>query len=185
MKKITETEANFCENVIEVSDRKGFYIEKPSLIDKFERRDKVINSALLELCYIQFAKRYSASHQEPKEEDLLSKIIQKCSNEVKDMKMIKDWDFIITYKFEVETQVMSLPKFIKIKNLKPGEPRYMRLRAARVVRLHKLSREKTPHEYYFSELQLYMPFEKEEELEPQSLEKCKGKYEQISEHNGM
>ena len=97
--------------------------------------------------------------------------------------MIKDWDFIITDKFEVETQVMSLPKFIKIKNVKPGEPRYMRLRAARVVRLHKFSREKTPHEYYFSELQLYMPFEKEEELEPQSLEKCKEKYDQIS-HNG-
>ena len=31
-------------------------------------------------------------------------------------------------------------------------------------------------------MQLYVPFRKEEELEPESLEKCKNKYEELSQN---
>ena len=44
---------------------------------------------------------------------------------------------------------------------------------------------KHPHEFYLSELQLHMPFSNEAELEPESVEICKLKYDEISEHNGI
>ena len=78
-----------------------------------------------------------------------------------------------------------MPRVIRIDNPRPGEPRYMRLRSPLVVRLHKFSKEKDAHAYYFSELQLYRPFLKEEDLQPESLERCKEMYDEVSEHNNQ
>ena len=61
----------------------------------------------------------------------------------------------------------------------------MRLRSLRVARLHKFNQLKHPHEFYYSELQLYRPFQKESELEPDSYESCKSIYDETSEHNGQ
>ena len=67
---------------------------------------------------------------------------------------------------------IELPKFIKLINLKPGEPPFMKLRSPYVVRFYKINRSKNPHEYIYSELQLYKPFRKEEELYPEDHEAC-------------
>ena len=60
----------------------------------------------------------------------------------------------------------------------------MKLRSTVVARLHKFNQTKSPHEFYFSELQLYKPFIDETNLCPDSLEDCKNLYDQISEFNG-
>ena len=44
---------------------------------------------------------------------------------------------------------------------------------------------KNPHEYCYSELQLYRPFKNETELKPENVEKCQELFEEISEHNGI
>ena len=54
-----------------------------------------------------------------------------------------------------------------------------------VVILHKISREKNQHKFYFSELQLYRPFTNENTLCPDSIDKCKALYDEISDHNGQ
>ena len=53
-----------------------------------------------------------------------------------------------------------------------------------VARFHKFSQVKTPHEFYYSELQLYRPFASEDELSKDSLEICKALYHEISAFNG-
>ena len=71
---------------------------------------------------------------------------------------------------------MWLPKFIKLKNVKPGEPIFMKLRSPYMIRFHKVNRSKNPHEFYFSELQKYKPFQNEEELFPNDESKCEKLY---------
>merc|ERR1712030_100470 len=75
LKRIEESEAKKCEHVIKLADRKGLYIEKPSLVDKYERRDRTVNSALNDLSYLQFGKRYTASNKEPTPNELASILI--------------------------------------------------------------------------------------------------------------
>ena len=135
------------------------------------------------MTYLQFSKRYASSNIAPREGELTSTLIHRKSKDENDIKILKNLDFIVTEKYDTETHRVTLPKVIVITNLLPDEPRYMRLRAPRVIRLHKFSEEKTPHEYFYSELQLYMPFSDETELEPLSLDKCKLKYEEKSVHN--
>ena len=52
-----------------------------------------------------------------------------------------------------DSEKLYLPKFIKLTNLKPGEPEYMKLRKPYIVRFHKKNRTKNPHEFAFSQLQ--------------------------------
>ena len=181
LKRLDESQTKKYENIIELADRKGKYIEKPSLIDKFIRMDKNVNEALKDLTYLQFSKRYASSNIEPREGEFASRIISSKPDNESDIRILENLDFIVTEKYSKETQRVTLPKVIAITNLLPDEPKYMRLREPRVIRLHKFSKEKNPHEYYYSELQLYMPFSDEAELEPLSLEKCKLKYEEMSE----
>ena len=140
--------------------------------------DRQENMALDDLCYLQFSKKYAASNIEPKPSDFKSKKVLKS---LLDMDAL---DFIVTHNFKAVEQVSLLPRAIRIINLKPGEPKYMRVRSTRVARMHKFNQVKSPHEFFYSELQLYVPFRKEEELEPESLEKCKLKYEERSD-NGL
>ena len=96
LKRVTEEEAKKCTDVIVLDDRKGLYIEKPSLLDKYERRDIEINQALDYLSYLQFGKRYTASNKEPMEGELKSNFILKCSDKAKDLKSKHDLDIIVT-----------------------------------------------------------------------------------------
>ena len=67
---------------------------------------------------------------------------------------LKDDDFIVEY-LPREVGRKMLPRFIPI-SISTGVS-YMQLSAKRVVRFHKFSQNKSPHEFYFSELQkLYM-----------------------------
>ena len=88
---------------------------------------------------------------------------------------IKDDDFIVEYS-PSETGRKMLPRFIPI--IASNGVSYMQLSSKRVVRFHKFSQNKSPHEFYFSELQKYVPFKKEEQFFPKDIEACKTFYEQ-------
>merc|ERR1711872_1204255 len=87
---------------------------------------------------------------------------------------------IITADYDIQEQAVELPKFIRISNLKPGELPFMKLRSPQVLRYHKFNREKSPHEYYYSELQLYHPHLKSKsfhlEKEKEDFEACQDTY---------
>ena len=74
---------------------------------------------------------------------------------------------------------IQLPKFIKLTNLKPGEPAFMRLRSPYIVRFHKTNRTKDPHGYILSQLQLYMPFRKEEDVGVEDYTTCQILYASV------
>ena len=94
-------------------------------------------------------------------------------------------DFIITHDFEAKDMVHFLPKYVKIQDPLPGEPQFVKLRKCLVARLHKFNRIKNPHEFVYSELQLYYPFHDENMLFPDSLDSCEALYNEISIHNGV
>ena len=89
------------------------------------------------MTYIQFSKRYTSSNKKPSDKELISYIVSRNSPNPNDKKMIDDLNVIVTDTFEAEMHLFSLPKVIMINEPIPGEPKYMRLRSARVIRLHK------------------------------------------------
>ena len=85
------------------------------------------------------------------------------------LKNIPDDDFI----FEHGSNEMKkrLPRYIPLKN-----SQWMQLRSKCVVRFHKINQTKDAHEFHFSEMQKYLPFQKEEELFPNNFDSCLKKY---------
>ena len=83
-------------------------------------------------------------------------------------------DFIFEY--PPPKRHKRLPLYIPLYS-KDGNISYMKLRSKRVIRFHKFSNNKNPHEFYFTEMQKYLPFVDEEELYPGDIDKCKNLYE--------
>ena len=154
LEKVEEEDVEFCEKIVEVEGRVGKYQEKPSLYEKYLRRDCESQPQILKLCYAQFVKRYSAASKMNKKIDIGPKTVKKQFNH--NGKPIFE-DHIITSDYDNFDSATELPQFIIIKDLRPGELPFMKLRAPQVLRYHKFNREKDPHEYLFSELQLYQP----------------------------
>ena len=62
LKKLTDLEAKHCPNKLKIENRTGIFSEKPSLIDKYVRRDLVENPNNIEITYLQFSKRYVSTN---------------------------------------------------------------------------------------------------------------------------
>ena len=154
LEKINEDDVDKCEKVVEVEGRQGKYQEKPSLYEKYLRRDIQLQPEIFHLSYAQFVKRYQAIGKVDEAFDFSIKKVRKTYDTHGDLQYE---NHIISNDYEKNDWAYELPAFIKIKNLKPGELPYMRCRSAQVLRYHKFNREKNLHEYYFSELQLYYP----------------------------
>ena len=179
--QLTVDEAKHCADVIQVENKEGLFTEKPSMIDKFERMDRSINKGLQNLTYIQFAMKYVSCNAKCVRESDFESIPLTEADE--GWHLNDEMDLIVTHDFNVLTVRHTLPKYIKLLQIKPGEPKYMRKRSRQVIRMHKVNFTKNPHEFYYSELQLYCPFGKESDLYPDDLEKCKDLYEKRSVHN--
>ena len=132
---ITENEAKKYPNIVKIYRKNGVLIEKPSLFEKYEKMDTQINLPLMSLTYLQFSKRFTASNIEPKAGETESKLTSKSEA----LKKYKAIDFILTHDFEVLENVYLLPKVIRLNNVMPGEPRFMRLRTPRVARIRKFN----------------------------------------------
>ena len=184
------------DEAITIEGKDGYYSEKPSLIDKYTRRDCTTNKELNHLCYAQFAKYYIASRTCSKSHNSKSKdeqqneeihleddsaIVEGDNDKSSEVRGNKDRIVTCTMN-QMESEMHILPVCIKLVNVKPGEPEFMKLRSPMVIKFHKINRSKNPHEHMFSELQLYRPFKSEEELQPEDFEKCKVLYEEKCEY---
>ena len=70
-----------------------------------------------------------------------------------------------------------LPQYIPLVDPAfPDEEKWVKKRNARCIRFHKFKKEKDSHQYYFSEMQLFLPHKKEEDLFPDDFDKCKELY---------
>jgi len=146
LQKITDEEAIKYDIAIQVAGREGFYIEKPSMMDKYVRRDCDSHTDVMEITYIQFCKRYIPTRIKPeKEESLKPDTYLKPSTGISGYSKL---DFIVTHDMDMKTILKKLPKYIRIKDPYPGEPAFVKLRKSYVVRLHKFNQEKKPHEYH-------------------------------------
>ena len=155
LKQLTENEAKSCKNVVKVLNKDGLFAAKPSLMDKFERKDTSKNNHIKDLPYTQFCMKYVSSSKEPKENNLKSIIF--CRGD-KGFENSEEMDLIVTHDFIVSDHRYSLPNVIQLKDPQPGEPKFMRKRSRQVVRFHKFNRTKNPHEYHFAQLQMFFPF---------------------------
>ena len=163
-----EINANNKDVIIEVDGKEDqFYIEKSSMMDKWFSRDVSENNSLRKLCYSQFVKRYDPIRKIPKNAKFAQKEWKKEDGDHKD-------DMI--YELDSETNY-RLPDYIRLKDpLFPNELKWMKQRKPRVIRFHIFKRTKDPNQFYYSEMQLYLPHQNEEELFPDDFEKCLKKY---------
>ena len=136
LKQITEDEAKYAANVIQVENSDGFYTEAISLIDKYERRDCSENECLKWLTYIQFCMKYVPTNTKPKPEELKTFAIKR---DTKGWDIDEEMDLIVTHDFKISDYHFPLPKYIKLNDVGLGEQEYMRKRSRRVIRIHKLN----------------------------------------------
>ena len=97
LKQITEEEASYCENVIEVEDKEGkYYVEKVTMIEKLLKKPILVKP----LVYSQFVKRYENTKTVPTsynfKKDMELKLTQKD---------IDNGDYIFTDKDPVEKEI--------------------------------------------------------------------------------
>ena len=80
-------------------------------------------------------------------------------------------DFVSDGKpFNAETSI-PLPQFIPLSKGFDGY-QWMRRRSEKSIRFHKINKQNDPHQWYFSEMMLYLPFTDEDELFPDDFEMC-------------
>ena len=180
LEKLDDDKIDHCEKVVSVQGRTGKYQEKPSLYDKYIRRDIKRQPQLLKLCYAQFVKKYHAVSETDINFDC-SPI--KVDKQYDDFGEVLHDNHIITEDYDDVEQPTELPMFIFITDLKPGELPVMKRRSPQVLRYHKFNRERCAHEFYYSELQLYFPhstnadFGPTLELERENIEACQQTYQ--------
>ena len=71
---------------------------------------------------------------------------------------IKLGNYIISYDNPNVDSSIKLPAFIKLKGCAFGESEYMKLRSPQCLRFHTVNTLQFPHEYEYSQLLLYRPF---------------------------
>lgn len=145
-----------------------YFIETPSIGDKYLRRPSCLEAITLS----QFTKRYvPVSLKESDKEKEVN-----CVN--KDLECpptygIKD-NFIISPNV---SERINLPYIIELDgDSLPGESKYLKLRKPIALRYHKYKEMTEPHEFFFSEMELYTPFRDYSELYPEDIEKCQELY---------
>ena len=164
LKKLSDDEAKRTDNLVEVSDREGYYVETSSIHDKYLKRP----SEIFHISLMQFAKRYTPVSKAPKDEKVIDE--NYISNEI-------DENFIISLDEQLR---QPLPWCIELQgSFYPGEPRYLKLRSPLVVRLHKFKKHDNPHEWCFAELELYHIFDDDKQRRKcqEDLEFCQKVYE--------
>ena len=171
MKEVDPTHGYNIEKLEKIAGREGkLYLEKSGYLEKYERLPLVLKD---KLSYSQFMKRYDPSRNIPEsysfEDDLRENVTQQ---------MEDDGDYIYNDPDE-DAKKIKLPNHIPLGDTdNPEGFTFMKRRRARVIRIHKVKQITQPHEYYYSEMQLFLPFDKEDDLFPDDLVACRNKYNQ-------
>ena len=169
-----EEEESVNHSGVKIQGMPGEYESKPSLLEKYCRREVSHTPSLKELSYSQFSQRYRPIR--------VSKNIKTLPDSHATEEDIQEKNYVMTSHAPSVDHSFVLPEYIKIKDVQVNEPGYMKLvRNPYVLRFMKFNRIKNPHEYKLSQLQLYHPFLKEEELGPENMEQCEMLYNQRAE----
>ena len=166
--KLSDEEAKSTHSeLIQIQDKDGYYFEATSIYDKYLRRPKEIKY----MSMMQFSKRYVAGRFKMNKSDdqsSESEVDNFESNEEEDVAEVDDVDNTIHADYIIHLDPKKrkpLPKQIQLEgNFNSGEVSQMKLRKEpKVVRLHKFKKYSEPHEYYYSQLELYYIFRNDDE----------------------
>ena len=130
LKQITKDEAKNCPYTIKVAGKDGLFIEKPSMLDKFERINTNKNIHVSRLSYLQFNMKYSPTNTKPKDKEFESLEFKRGSS---GFDITDEFNLIVTHDFDTIDIHYSLPTVIELKDLKPGEPLYMRRNSRKAI----------------------------------------------------
>ena len=155
----------------QIEGRDGYFVEKYDIVSKYERCE----NKPLGLVYSHFAKMYTPAWSEgkpKKDHDNDSDVYN--SSEDEDAETFADEDSKFNYVMRCfghphddckSRKTEKLPEYLKLGDVFPGEPPYMKKRRfPAVLRFHKFKMDTHPKEYFFSEALLYKPFRNEKEL---------------------
>ena len=164
------------ENVeaIEIDGKDGKYIEKKSLIDKYQNRNISKNQNLKYLTYAQFCQRYISCDKLAKDYDFKNDDRYATESE------ILESNFVITDEPPSVQQSKTLPRYIEIIDTSTKDVSYMRRRKPYVLRFHKVDKCNSPHEYEYSQNLLFRPFKDEIELFPEDRLKCNDIFNELN-----
>ena len=167
LRKLTDEEAEKVEGrkLIQIADREGNYVETVSLNDKYKMRPPELHN----LTQIQFAKRYVSAQKLPE--------VKKEPTQYPCKDNLIHEDYIISRDPKLR---LPLPRTLVLNGeFTAKERQFMKLRRPVVVRLHKFKKDSEPHQFYFSELELFHIFEsqKEEDLCKENLDYCLAVYQ--------
>ena len=166
LQEIPEYEQNTNNESIQFEGKQ--YVVKENYYEKYLNRDEKIAC----ITYTQFVQRYEPCPDPKKENYDMEKEFytylgnQDIRNILQPTKVLLEDDFIYESLKENEKR-KQLPNFIPLNTGK-----FMKLRSKRVLRFHKIKQTPNPHEYYFTQLQMYTPFINEDELFPNDPDKC-------------
>ena len=154
----------------------GVYVEQYDMHSKYERLPLETYPEIANLTMAQMMKMYSSSWGNKSEK---SDTFTEDNSDVDDQEVQgedpvmlaedkqnpdRKFLYVMSAKFQ-EGEGPRLPKILKLNNLYPGEPPFMKLRTKpAVLRFHKIKMEKDPGAYWFSEAMLYMSHHTEEDL---------------------
>ena len=142
-------------------------MSKVAIHEKYASRPKLLK----DMCLAQFATfydTYSRSKIKTKE------FTEGCSKNVSSDKYI----------YNVNNENVYLPFTLKV--IVQNQTYFMQLRNnPSILRRHKFKLEKDPHEFFYSELLLYRPWENEKELHPFDEEACINLYNESITINGL
>ena len=161
---------------IKIEGRDGYFVEKYDIVSKFERCENKPQG----LVYSHFAKMYSPAWRDKKSEKDDSNDLEifdsghPVSENEEDGDNFLDEDSKFNYVMKCfghphhnckSTKTEKLPEYLKLSEVFPGEPPFMKKRKfPAVLRFHKFKIATHPKEYFFSEALLYKPFKKEQDI---------------------
>lgn len=155
---------------VKVEGKEGWYCEKLSHYDRYCARNTKINTSLKLLCFSQFCQRYTPYKNKDK------KPLPSPSKKA-DETDIEEGNFIKTDQLPQAEKSFCLPEFIEININDTIE--YVKLRTPLVIRYHKYNKITNNHEFMISQMQLFLPHEKEHQLHPYDESKCKTLYSEV------
>ena len=160
----------------QIQGRDGYFVEKYDIVSKFERCEKKPEG----ISYSHFAKMYSPSWGDKKSKKVGEINVEISNSELSDSEVEEEdahfidpdskFDFVMKCfghpHHNCRTRKRDkLPNYLKLRDVYPGEPPFMKKRRfPAVLRFHKFKIDTHPQEYFFSEALLYRPFKKEEDI---------------------
>ena len=160
-RKATENHLKSGIDAFKLEGHDGLFYETQDIWSKYLRRPE----ELKDLCFAQFSKMYRTNKTDDDDNDEENfEDIDDSINEKK-IEYFNKFNYIMTYE-NLGSKGKELPKKIELKNLYPGEPKFMKRRTfPAALRYHKFHAANEPIKFMLSEVMLYVPLTDEVPLE--------------------